>query len=123
MALKLAVVCILFSLARADPVALKDHASLLADSTLSLGLNLYQTMVKDQNLRSENILFSPVVLASSLGVMTMGAKENTASQVKSVLNVDLQEDKLHPAFSALPAACHAWINPLFMVIRSKCTWI
>ncbi|MGH0162514.1 UNVERIFIED_CONTAM: hypothetical protein FKN15_050877 [Acipenser sinensis] len=101
MALKLAVVCILFSLARADPVALKDHASLLADSTLSLGLNLYQTMVKDQNLRSENILFSPVVLASSLGVMTMGAKENTASQVKSVLNVDLQEDKLHPAFSAL----------------------
>ncbi|XP_043913304.1 serpin H1-like [Protopterus annectens] len=101
MALKLAALCILVAFVAGEPVILKDLAPALADSTVNLAINLYKTMVKDPQLQSENILFSPVVVASSLGVMSMGAGETTARQVKSLLNIPIQDDKLHPAFSEL----------------------
>ncbi|XP_006632894.1 serpin H1-like [Lepisosteus oculatus] len=101
MAFKAAVVSFLIGIVVAEPVALKAPTSVLSESTVNLGLNLYHTMVKDPSLKSENILFSPVVVATSLGVMSLGAKDKTASQVKSLLRVNLHEDKLHPAFSEL----------------------
>uniref|UniRef100_UPI00398ECE76 serpin H1-like n=1 Tax=Pristiophorus japonicus TaxID=55135 RepID=UPI00398ECE76 len=101
MEMKLVVLSLLLAVVTADPMMLKEHGSILADSTLNLALNLYKTMVKNQKLASENLLFSPVVVASSLGVMSLGAKDKTAKQIKSLLNINLRDDALHPTFSEL----------------------
>lgn len=57
-------------------------------------------MAKDKNV--ENILISPVVLASSLGMVALGGKASTASQVKTVLSADkLKDEHLHAGLSEL----------------------
>ncbi|XP_048400117.1 serpin H1-like [Stegostoma tigrinum] len=101
MEIKLVVLSLLLAMTTADPMMLKEHGSMLADSTINLALNLYKTMVKDRKLSSDNILFSPLVVASSLGVMSLGAKDKTANQVKSLLNINLRDDVFHPTFSEL----------------------
>ncbi|XP_061104486.1 serpin H1-like isoform X2 [Conger conger] len=101
MALSIAIIAALLSLVVAEPLSKKDPSAMLSESTNNLGLSLYHIMVKDESLKSQNVLFSPVVLTSSLGVMSMGARQNTASQVKSLLNVPLHEDKLHLSISEL----------------------
>ncbi|XP_007892287.1 serpin H1 [Callorhinchus milii] len=101
MGMKLILLSLLICVVKSEPVLLKEQGPILGDSTVNLGLSLYQTMIKDQKLRSQNLLFSPVVVASSLGVMSMGAKDKTAKQVKSLLNINLNDDTLHSAFSEL----------------------
>ncbi|XP_078401115.1 serpin H1-like [Cetorhinus maximus] len=79
---------------------LSEHTAALADSSVKLGLNLYLTMAKDKG--SENILISPVVVASSLGLVSLGAKDPTASEAKALLDMSkVQDDKLHSALSQL----------------------
>lgn len=57
-------------------------------------------MAKDKNV--ENILISPVVVASSLGMVALGGKSSTASQVKTVLSADkLKDEHLHAGLSEL----------------------
>ncbi|XP_072126961.1 serpin H1-like isoform X1 [Mobula birostris] len=101
MEMKFIILNLLLAMVTADPMKLKEHTSILADGTMNLALNLYKTMVKDKKFSSDNLLFSPVVVASSLGVMSLGARDNTAKQVKSLLNVNLRDDAFHPTFSEL----------------------
>ncbi|XP_067903434.1 serpin H1-like [Heterodontus francisci] len=101
MEMKLVALSLLLAVVTADSMMLKEHGPILADSTVNLALNLYKTMIKDRKLSSENLLFSPVVVASSLGVMSLGAKDKTAKQVKSLLNINLRDDAFHPTFSEL----------------------
>ena len=62
--------------------------------------SLYHNMVKDKG--TENVLISPVVVASSLGVVAMGGKASTASQVKTILRADnLKDEHLHAGLSEL----------------------
>lgn len=57
-------------------------------------------MAKEKD--TENILISPVVVASSLGMVALGGKASTASQVKTVLNADkLKDEHLHAGLSEL----------------------
>lgn len=57
-------------------------------------------MAKDKNV--ENILISPVVVASSLGMVALGGKDATASQVKTVLSAaKLKDEHLHAGLSEL----------------------
>ncbi|XP_078496336.1 serpin H1-like [Lissotriton helveticus] len=99
MALQLAALALVVALASGDPGGLREHGPALAESTVNLALSLYHTMVKDPQLSSMNILFSPVVVASSLGVMSMGAKDETAAQVQALLNLPIPEDQMQEAFS------------------------
>ncbi|XP_069748984.1 serpin H1-like [Narcine bancroftii] len=101
MEMKFILLNLLLATVTADRMKLKEHTSILADSTMNLALNLYKTMAKDQKFTSENLLLSPMVVASSLGVMSLGAKDKTAKQVKSLLNVNLHDDAFHPTFSEL----------------------
>lgn len=83
----------------ADKV-LSNHASILADNSANLGLSLYQNIAKDKNV--ENILFSPLVVASSLGVVALGGKSSTASQVKTILNAaKVKDEQLHTGLAEL----------------------
>ncbi|KAI1903684.1 hypothetical protein AGOR_G00029760 [Albula goreensis] len=73
---------------------------LLADRSASLAMNLYQNMAKEKGL--ENILISPVVVASSLGLVALGGKASTASQVKTVLSADkVKDEQLHAGLAEL----------------------
>lgn len=71
---------------------ISEHASTLADRSANLAYNLYHTMAKDKTL--ENILLSPVVVASSLGLVNLAGKASTAAQAKAVLSVDKLSDEL-----------------------------
>lgn len=85
--------------ASADKV-LSTHATVLADNSASLAFSLYQTMAKEKNM--ENILISPVVVASSLGLVALGGKAATASQVKTLLKADkVKDEQLHSGLAEL----------------------
>ncbi|POI23199.1 hypothetical protein CIB84_013053 [Bambusicola thoracicus] len=79
---------------------LSDKATTLADRSTTLAFNLYHAMAKDKNM--ENILLSPVVVASSLGLVSLGGKATTASQAKAVLSADkLNDEYVHSGLSEL----------------------
>lgn len=85
--------------ASADKV-LSNHATILADNSAKLAFSLYQNMAKDKGV--ENILISPVVVASSLGLVALGGKASTASQVKTILNAaKVKDDQLHAGLAEL----------------------
>lgn len=79
---------------------ISEHASTIADQSANLAFNLYHTMAKDKNV--ENILLSPVVVASSLGLVNLAGKASTAAQAKTVLSVDkLSDDLVHAGLAEL----------------------
>lgn len=85
--------------ASADKV-LSNHATILADNSANLAFTLYQNMAKEKNV--ENILISPVVVASSLGLVALGGKDSTASQVKALLKADkVKDEQLHSGLAEL----------------------
>lgn len=79
---------------------ISDQANTLADKSAGLAFNLYHTMAKDKKV--ENILLSPVVVASSLGLVNLAGKAGTAAQAKAVLSVDkLSDDHIHSGLAEL----------------------
>lgn len=79
---------------------LSSHATILADNSATLALNLYHNMAKEKDM--ENILISPVVVATSLGLVALGGKSDTASQVKTILNAaNVKDEHLHSGLSEL----------------------
>lgn len=85
--------------ASADKV-LSNHATILADNSVNLAFSLYQNMAKEKNV--ENILISPVVVATSLGLVALGGKASTASQVKTILNAaKVKDEQLHSGLAEL----------------------
>lgn len=79
---------------------ISDQANTLADKSAGLAFNLYHTMAKDKKV--ENILLSPVVVASSLGLVNLAGKAGTAAQAKAVLSVDkLSDEHIHSGLAEL----------------------
>ncbi|KAL4689446.1 hypothetical protein H8959_012237 [Pygathrix nigripes] len=73
---------------------LNPKAVTLAERSAGPAFILYQAMAKDQAV--ENILVSPVVAASSLGLVSLGGKATTASQAKAVLSTkQLRDEEMH----------------------------
>ncbi|XP_070685059.1 serpin H1b [Pempheris klunzingeri] len=92
--------CLLAIVASAEDKKLSSHATTLADNSANLAFSLYHNMAKEKD--TENILISPVVVASSLGMVALGGKASTASQVKTVLSADkLKDEHLHAGLSEL----------------------
>lgn len=90
--------CLLASV-RADK-KLSSDATILADNSANLAFNLYHNVAKEKDM--ENILFSPVVVASSLGLVALGGKASTASQVKTVLSGNkVKDENLHSGLAEL----------------------
>lgn len=79
---------------------LSDPATILADNSANLAFSLYQNMAKDETV--ENILISPVVVALSLGLVALGGKASTPTQVKSILNAaKVKDEQLHSGLAEL----------------------
>nr|QWO78740.1 heat shock protein 47 [Ctenopharyngodon idella] len=93
------VLLCLFATVSADKT-LSSHATMLADNSATFAFKLYQNMAKEKDV--ENILISPVVVASSLGLVALGGKSSTASQVKTVLSTTtVKDEQLHSGLSEL----------------------
>jgi len=110
-----AVLCLMaLMMTSAEDKKLSSHATTLADNSFNLALSLYHNMAKEKD--AENILFSPVVVASSLGMVALGGKANTASQVKTFLSADkLKDEHLHSGLSEL-------LSELSDAKTRNCTW-
>lgn len=79
---------------------LSPKAATFAERSAGLAFSLYQAMAKDQAV--ENILLSPVVVASSLGLVSLGGKAATASQAKAVLSAEqLRDEEVHAGLGEL----------------------
>ncbi|XP_068441796.1 serpin H1b [Clinocottus analis] len=92
--------CLLVLVTSAEEKKLSSHVTTLADNSANLAFRLYHNMAKEKD--TVNILISPVVVASSLGMVALGGKASTASQVKTVLSVDkLKDEHLHAGLSEL----------------------
>ncbi|XP_075958434.1 serpin H1a [Anarhichas minor] len=79
---------------------LSNHATILADNSAKLAFSLYQNMAKEKSV--ENIIISPVVVASCLGLVALGSKASTASQVKTLLNAaKVKDEQLHSGLAEL----------------------
>lgn len=73
-------------------------------------------MAKEKD--TENIIISPVVVASSLGLVALGGKASTASQVKTVLSADkLKDEHLHAGLSELLTEVRSF--PCFIIPPSS----
>nr|XP_057935954.1 serpin H1b [Doryrhamphus excisus]XP_057935955.1 serpin H1b [Doryrhamphus excisus]XP_057935956.1 serpin H1b [Doryrhamphus excisus] len=95
-----AALCLMALLTSAEDKKLSIHASTLADNSANLAFSLYHNMAKAKDM--ENILISPLVVASSLGMVALGGKASTASQVKTLLHADkLKDEHLHAGLSEL----------------------
>ncbi|XP_057695512.1 serpin H1b [Corythoichthys intestinalis] len=96
----LVALCLLTLAASAEDKKLSGHALTLADNSANLAFSLYHNMAKVKE--TENILISPVVLASSLGIVALGGKSSTSSQAKTLLHADkLKDEHLHVGLSEL----------------------
>lgn len=96
----LMALCLVAVAVSGEDKKLSSHATSMADTSANLAFSLYQNVAKEKNL--ENILISPVVVASSLGMVAMGGKSSTTSQVKGLLKADsLRDDHLHSGLSEL----------------------
>lgn len=96
----LVALCLLALAASGEDKKLSSHATKLADNSANLAFSLYQNMAKEKGL--ENILISPVVVASSLGLVALGGKASTASQVKTVLSAEkVKDEQLHTGLAEL----------------------
>lgn len=83
---------------------------------LKFHFSLYHTMAKEKD--TENIIISPVVVASSLGLVALGGKASTASQVKTVLSADkLKDEHLHAGLSELLTEVRSF--PCFIIPPSS----
>ncbi|KAG7470565.1 hypothetical protein MATL_G00115220 [Megalops atlanticus] len=98
--ISLVALCLLAVAASGEDAKLSTHATALADHSASLAFSLYHNMAKEKDL--ENILISPVVVASSLGLVALGGKSSTASQVKAVIGANkVKDEHLHAGLSEL----------------------
>ncbi|XP_047676935.1 serpin H1b isoform X1 [Tachysurus fulvidraco] len=106
--------CLMAVVSSAEEKKLSSHAISLADTSSHLAFNLYHNLAKEKDL--DNILISPVVVASNLGLVALGGKSSTASQVKSVLKADtLKDEHLHTGLSEL-------LNEVSDPVARNVTW-
>lgn len=97
---ELVALCLLGLASAAEDKKLSSHAAALADTSTDLAFSLYHTMAKEKEV--ENILLSPVVVASSLAVLALGGKASTAAQAKTLLNAGkLSDQHLHAGLTQL----------------------
>ncbi|XP_038617807.1 serpin H1 [Tachyglossus aculeatus] len=80
---------------------LSPQATALAGRSSALAFDLYQALAGDTAV--ENILLSPVVAASSLGLVSLGGRAATAAQARAVLSAGAlrDEDDVHAGLSEL----------------------
>ena len=77
----------------------KEDRQTLAESNNQFALTLYSRLAEEAG--DKNLFVSPFSISSALGMTYAGARGETAEQMKSVLELNLPDERLHPAFASL----------------------
>lgn len=75
----------------------------LADANRDFALSFFDQIKNEE----ENIIFSPFSLSLALSMALAGAEAATKSEMLDALQLNISEDKIHPAFNALLLAIEA----------------
>ncbi len=87
-------------MASETPFKNKENVGKLAHATAAFALDLYQAVGKGKD--DQNIFFSPISLNTALSMVLLGAKGNTADQMKSTLKLqEFVDSDIHATFSDL----------------------
>ena len=79
-----------------------EEGQKLVSATTKFALSLYQQLVSENE---GNLFFSPASIAVGFGMTYLGARQNTASEMKEVLHFkDVTDEHLHPSFGDMLAA-------------------
>ncbi|MHC4445338.1 MAG: serpin family protein [Planctomycetota bacterium] len=79
------------------PVVKKTDKQKIVEGNNRFALDLYGQLREEKG----NIFFSPYSISTALAMTYAGAKGNTAKQMADVLKFELDNERLHPAFSAI----------------------
>jgi serpin B len=82
----------------AEPAPAPDKAAVVKGNN-EFAFDLYAQL----RTRDGNLFFSPYSISTALAMTYAGARGDTAAQMADVLNFTLDQQRLHPAFSALLA--------------------
>jgi serpin B len=85
-----------------ERAVLSDDALSVAASNNQFALELYQRYTA-QVPAENNLLISPLSIATALAMTSTGAQGNTARQMADVLHFELPAERLHPAYGQLLA--------------------
>jgi serpin B len=80
------------------PVAEEDVSALVSGNS-AFALNLYRQIRK----QDVNLIFSPYSISTALAMTWAGARGETETEMSAVMNFDLEQPQLHPAFRSLDA--------------------
>lgn len=79
------------------PSEVDSDLNALVKGNNQFAIDLYSRLCTEPG----NLFFSPNSISTALAMTYAGAKADTESQMADVLHLDLRQDRLHPAFSAL----------------------
>ena len=85
---------------RAQPAAVPEN--LLASSNADFSLDLYQQLGRVEP--TKNLFFSPASISVAMAMTYLGARKNTADEMKRTLKFPVEDEKLHEGFAELLAA-------------------
>ncbi|KAK9874809.1 hypothetical protein WA026_005617 [Henosepilachna vigintioctopunctata] len=71
------------------------------DDLNHMSLNMYNELAKKHKGHVKNFVYSPYPVADILGLLSIGARGETASQIKSVLTMNLTDEKIGKEFKVL----------------------
>ncbi len=80
-----------------SPEVEKTDLSALIDGNSAFALDLYQALKEEDG----NLFYSPYSISAALAMTYAGARSETEQQMADVLNFDLPQNQLHPAFNLL----------------------
>ena len=79
-----------------------EEGEKLVSATTKFAFSLYQQLVSESE---GNLFLSPASIAIALGMTYLGARQNTASEMKEVLHFkDVADEHLHPSFGDMLTA-------------------
>ena len=82
------------------PLPKNEDRDALRGPQIQLACNLYQQAAAK---KTGNLMISPYSVANALGMLSAGAKGETAKEIAQALHVELPAERLHPAMAALAA--------------------
>ncbi|MFC1962594.1 serpin family protein [Chloroflexota bacterium] len=80
-----------------SPEVDKTDLAMLVDGNNAFAFNLYQTLRQ----KEANLFYSPYSIAEALAMTYAGARGDTEKDMAEALNLNLSQDRLHPAFNSL----------------------
>ena len=96
------VTAIIFSTSKASPAEQSEREN------VAQGINAFAVQAYHElGAKEGNLFFSPYSVSAALGMTYAGARENTAREMKAVLNFKLDPAGLPPAFKSLNRALTA----------------